>query len=119
MLNDGATWLAETLAENASQTVTYRRGSSSASVSAVIGRIDLGFSPVVSGVAVQRDQLDFIIRVADLELGGSAVEPQLNDTIDYGGRRYAVLRPDDQTPAFERDLDGLTFRIHTKYKADV
>jgi hypothetical protein len=116
ILRDGMTWLASSLASGASQSVTYRRGSATGSVSAVVGRLDIGLSSPYGGVSLQSDDLDFIVRVADLS---AFTEPRVADRIDYNGRRYTVAKPDDQTPHFRRDEDGLTFRIHTKYSGAI
>lgn len=117
LLRAGATWLAGALKNNASQSVTYRRGANSVTVLAIIGSLDNSISAAFGGVSLDRWGVDFMISVDDLEIDGEAIEPELNDQIDYGGATYFVARPDSSQPWFYSDLDGLTYRIHTKFKS--
>ena len=110
LLRAGTTWLSGVQAAGCSQSVTYRRGSTTSTINAVVGRFGMDFTSPQGGVSLAREDLDFIIRVADL-----GFEPAAGNVITLDSRLYKVSRPDDTTPCFSRDEDGLTYRIHTKF----
>lgn len=116
LLNVGAGWLADALDDNASQSIVYRRGSQSLTLTALIGYQNIAAGAAFGGVIFERDNLDFIVKVSKLKIAGVEVEPDVNDEIDFGGTTYRVSRPDQSSPCFYGDVDGLTYRIHAKVK---
>ena len=110
-----------TVRATAGASITYTRGSNSASVVAVPGSSDFS---VVSGdlVAETIKSPDFLINAAELSVamiaGGesSFTEPLRGDlVVDDDGRTFVVM-PDKSVPAWEYgDRDGRKwFRVHTK-----
>lgn len=66
------------------------------------------------------ESVDFLIEVANLEIDGSPVKPELSDRIsrEIGSTKYTykVLPMGDEIPLFEYVDDGAktVYRIHTK-----
>lgn len=89
LLERGLDWLSLKLQTQASRTVIYRRGSASVSVAATLGRTRVDLQDA-EGVTVRSYVRDFLIRAADLVLGGQPVIPQPGDRIDepVGQRTY-------------------------------
>jgi len=118
LLAKGSQFLSDTLANKASRTVTYRRGSKSASVVAVIGgaesqEIDEG------GIVSRRRFRDYIVRVVDAP--GWLTEPMDGDYIDDtssdgDGLRYEVRPPSGLSEPSWRHTDQHrnAWRIHTQ-----
>jgi hypothetical protein len=117
MLQTGSDWLSGVLKTHAAQSVSYRRGSSSVTLSATLGR-SLFQAATDSGMITETQADDFIIEAADLVLDEAAVEPKEGDEITRtsGGKTlvYRVL-PFGTEPAWRfTDSYRNAYRIHTK-----
>lgn len=109
------TGLATALQGTFGQAVTYRRGSSSVSVTATIGattfriETEFGFERVVTR--------DYLIKTADLVIGGTAIEPARGDEIDEvrGTTTYThrVVSINDEPEFTYSDSARTIMRIHT------
>lgn len=114
LLQTGAAWLQGQLKEHASRTVTYRRGGQSVTLAATLGQSVL---KLTDGVAawVERTERDYLIAVADLVLGGTAVKPARGDRIEDStdGRIYEVMSPKGEAP-FRDDSRRVWWRVRTK-----
>ncbi len=117
MLAAGAAWLTSQLNAAASTTITYRRGSDEAEVTATIGRSDFEATGQ-SGVIENWESRDFLIPTDDLPFG----EPLRGDTIveSAGGLEveYEVAAPRG-VPVFRYgDAFRSIVRVHTKQSSD-
>lgn len=111
LLKTGSDWLAGVFKTSASRSVVYSRGTTSATVSATIGRStwELETSP---GIIVRYESRDFLIQTADLVAFG---EPQRNDKITEDSAVYEVMGPGASQPYFRySDQYFKVLRIHTK-----
>ena len=116
-----ATYLARMRAAHASETVTYRRGALS---------VELSASPVPDtyeairegGATVQAQRMDWIIPAASLILGGSLVEPQEGDLIEWAiGETTETyeLQPVDSEEAVARlDAAKTQWIAHSRLTAE-
>ena len=121
MLADAAEWLTDQLAENFSQTVSLKRGSTAATsgVAAtkcpVNGEVDLQFG------ILRFNRCDWIIKASAYLIGAVAVEPQKNDLItESGGDIWQVVAPsggEDSHRPFDPQTNS--WRLHTKRVTDV
>ena len=112
MLAAAATFLVDELSDHVSQTVTYRRGGQTVSLTATKCPIR---SQSDEQVNEDFEPCDWIVKASLIVLGGEAVEPRKKDVIvEANGQRWRVL-PLDNEPEF-RPLDPqrTAFRIHTK-----
>lgn len=115
LMQSAATWLAGKLKNNASQSVTYMRGSQQigtalkATYGQTIHEQDSQFG------ILRWESKDFIFTAADLTLGGDVIEPQRGDKItDHLGNVFQVLG-DNGEPCFRyADPYRTTIRVHTK-----
>lgn len=111
---------ASQLIAHQSQTVTYRRGSWSVSISAALGSQLLRLNDRLGNVKVERTDRDFIFKIADLVLHDDQVEPKRGDTIELtqGGvvREYEVMSPEGEPAWRYQDPHRTLVRVHTKYK---
>lgn len=91
--------------------VTYTRGATSITVSAVLGRVAY-LSTADGGVRVEVGDRDYLIRTADLTFG----EPWVGDRITAAdGKVFEVQTPDNGEPAWRySDPDETEYRIHVK-----
>jgi len=117
MIADAVTWLAGVQKQYASQSVTYSRGASSVTVSAVIGQtaFELEDATLTSRTYHSRD---FIILAADLVLSSTTITPargdKIREVVGSVTHVYEVLQLPG-VPAFEpSDQSGTRYRIHTK-----
>lgn len=123
LLKTGAQWLADQQAAHAAHNVMYKRGAQSATLVAMAGRSEWEL-PDAGGPVMRAETRDFVIRVADLRLDGSAVTPQRGDLIDepIGSVTvtFEVIAPGgmDEPPWRFTDEYGYAFRIHTKRIAE-
>lgn len=113
MLQTGAGWLIDQLAEHASNTVSYRRGGQSVSLAAtkcpVRSETDEEFGILLIG------ECDWIIKASVLILGGATVEPQKNDLIvESDGQEWQVLGGSGEDVFRPLEPHRQAFRIHTK-----
>lgn len=116
MMADAATWLTGQLVDNLSQTVTYRRGSLSVSLTATKCTVRAESTPEGN---VDFHGCDWLIKAALLILGGATVEPNKNDVIEESdGEKWQVL-PLAGEPEFRySDQFRTCYRIHTKRTAE-
>lgn len=106
--------LAGKLKSKAGESVTYTRGGSSASVTAIIGfrssreeqQGDARFIPA-------GEPMDFLIDPADLIIAGSTVKPARGDLITWEGRTYDVQPWDNEPESRASDPFEHLTRIHT------
>lgn len=69
--------------------ITYRRGGSTVSLKAVVGRTNHEtYGP--EGELLSSRSTDWVFRTADLRLAGSPTLPQVGDEIVANGRTYLV-----------------------------
>jgi hypothetical protein len=117
LLDRAAGWLADQLRSFASRSVTYARGSSVVTVSAVIGRtvfrIDKGY-----GLSERIEARDYLVNSTDLVLDTTVTLPKAGDRIveTAGGKvyTYAVLAPGGEPCWRMSDPYRKVLRIHTK-----
>ena len=118
LLRDGQAWLADQLNEHVAANIVYRRGGEEVAVRATIGRTLLKLEDVHGGVRMVWTDRDFLVRAADLALGGSPAQPQRGDQIrEIVGVEtlvYEVLAPGDEPPWRWADPHRQMLRIHTK-----
>jgi hypothetical protein len=118
LLRSGQAWLADQLREHVATEVTYRRGADEATVRATIGRTLLKLDDGMGGVRMEWTDRDYLIRAADLVLGGNQAQPQRGDQIrEVVGAEtlvYEVLAPGDEPPWRWADPHRQMLRIHTK-----
>ena len=118
MLEQGAAWLAEQQMRHASRTVTYVRDEDRVELSAVLGRTVFEQTDAY-GTVHRTESRDFLVRAADLELGGQRVLPRAGDRLreSDGGRVfvYEVMAPGDEPPYRYSDGYRAMLRIHTKH----
>lgn len=112
LIADAVAWVADTLADKAAVTVTYRRGQDSASVPAVLGQTQWAFVGP-DGAEVEMATRDYIIRVSDLVLAGQPVSPQRGDVIDEAGETFEVSAPVSEPVWRWNDAYRNAYRIHT------
>lgn len=98
--------------------VTYRRGSDTVSISAVVGDTRIELAEQYAGTTVIGRVRDYIVQASDLVLGGSTTEPQIGDQIDEtrGSATYTfeVMSAGADAPYRPSDRHGKSWRIHTK-----
>lgn len=118
VLRNGQAWLADQLHEHGATEVTYRRGAEEAQVRATIGRTLLKLDDGYGGVRMVWTDRDYLIRAADLVLGGIPAQPlrgdQIRETVGAQTLVYEVLAPGDEPPWRWADPHRQMLRIHTK-----
>ncbi len=121
LLESAQAWLADQLHEHVAKQVTYRRGIEEATIRATIGRTLLKLDDGYGGVRMVWTDRDYLIRVADLVLGGNRAEPQRGDKVqEIVGTQtleYEVLAPGQEPPWRWADPHRQMYRIHTKHIA--
>ncbi len=121
LLQAGQAWLADQLRAHVAKEVTYRRGADEITVRATIGRTLLKLDDGYGGVRMVWTDRDYLIRAADLVLGGNPIQPQRGDQIlealGTQSHIYEVLAPGDEPPWRWADPHRQMLRIHTKYVA--
>lgn len=111
LLQTGAEWLAQQRDASMSETVTYQRGATSASVLATPGRTVTEQSND-EGVIRELRVFDWLITASRL---AAFVEPKAGDTIERAsGERFLVAAEGSEPPFRWCDGQRVTFRIHTK-----
>jgi hypothetical protein len=118
LLQQGAVWLEGMRHKHASRPVMYLRGAQSVALNATVGRSV--FQVVAAdGMVEQVERRDYLIRAADLVLGGAVVLPQVGDrireTIGAKVEVYEVMGAGQEKHFRKSDPDGLTLRIHTAH----
>lgn len=112
--------LAKTLKSFAGETVTYRRGAGSVSLTSVVGRSGIQILDQ-SGSGYQETLVDFLFAIDDLVISSVAILPERFDTIERsieGGKTatYEVLT-DGSRAAYDVDPLRTQVRVHAKLKA--
>jgi hypothetical protein len=118
ILQQGAAWLEGMRHKHASRPVIYQRGAESVMLNATVGRSV--FQVVAAdGMVEQVERRDYLVRAADLVLGGAVVLPQAGDRIrETTGAKvevYEVMGAGQEKHFRKSDPDGLTLRIHTAH----
>ena len=118
LLQQGAAWLEGMRHKHASRPVMYQRGEQSVALNATVGR-SMFQVVTADGVVEQVERRDYLVRAADLVLGGAVVVPQVGDRIReaVGGKVqvYEVMGAGQEKHFRKSDPDGLTLRIHTAH----
>lgn len=122
MLRDGLAFLTQQLADNAAEDITYRRGSDSVQVRAVIGRKLLRIEDADGGIRVELTDVDACIPTDGFSFDGGAtrITPERGDlielTLPYDVQTFEVL-PLGREPAWRwSDPIGQTMvRVHAKH----
>lgn len=116
-LTEGNTFVAEQLAEHASETVTYRRGGSggqTVSLAATRGTSEFTRQRAEDLVAQPRI-LDFLFNAEDLVLAASQTEPRAGDEIITSAGTFELASPGGDEPAWRwSDPDKIRIRVHTR-----
>ena len=119
-LDRGSAWLQDQRVKFLSHMVVYQRGPDSVELSATVGRTTFERMDEYGGVH-QAESRDFLIRAADLRLGGISVLPKPGDLIrESAGAQtfiYEVLPQDqrgERPPWRYSDPYRRALRIHTK-----
>lgn len=109
----GVDWLQQQRSAHMSQTVTYSRGAQTAIVSATRGSSN--YEELDADGIVHRHQTrDYIVRTADMLLGGSPIKPQDGDRVLDGAQTYVVVSLNGDPPWRYTDAHRSGMRIHTK-----
>ncbi len=118
LLREGQAWLANQLHQHVAADVVYRRGAEEVAVRATIGRTLLQLDDGMGGVRMEWTDRDYLIRAADLALGGNQVQPQRGDqireTVEAQTLVYEVLAPGNEPPWRWADPHRQMYRIHAK-----
>ena len=117
VFNSAIEGMADSLKAVAGTAVTYYRGSSSVSVTAVVGTTDVILSDDY-GVQIDIQNRDYLITASELILDEALIEPQENDEIKETRNgvvyTYAVINIGGEGCFRTYDTNGYTLRIHTK-----
>jgi hypothetical protein len=117
ILQDGAAWLGSQLKAHAGVSVTYTRGTDSASITATatMQQYDVVDAEGFSTSVVSRD---YLVHAADLVLAGSLIVPragdQIAETIAGVACTFEVMPLGEKREFDPLDSDGLLLLIHTK-----
>jgi hypothetical protein len=118
LLQQGAAWLEGMRHKHASRPVTYQRGEQSIALAATVGR-SMFQVVAADGLVEQVERRDYLVRAADLVLGGAVVVPQVGDrireTVGDKVQVYEVMGAGQEKHFRPSDPDGLTLRIHTAH----
>lgn len=116
LLRSGLAWLSDQLHAHASRPITYRRGAQQVALQATLGRKDFEADTHEGRLYFRAN--DFLVRSADLVLGGQSTRPERGDRIDvdFDGSiaTFEVLAHDGIPPWEYSDPHQQTLRIHTK-----
>jgi len=111
MFDERDSLVADELLTHASSSVTYRRGPTSVTVSAVIGRTEFWGSDS-SSMHDRMEQRDFLIQASDLV--GTFTEPEEGDLITDAAGEWVVHVPDGVPRPWQySDAARSVMRIHT------
>ncbi len=118
LLEQGAAWLEAQRHAHMTRTVVYERSADSVELLATIGRTEFEQADEY-GVIHRIEARDFIVRAADLVLGGEAVLPKAGDRIREPegavAHVYEVMAPSGEPPWRYSDPYRMALRIHTKH----
>ena len=112
--------LISNLKTEAGETVTYRRGDGSVSLTSVVGRSSIQILDQ-SGSGYQETLVDFVFDIDDLVISSVAILPERFDTIERSiegdkTATYEVLT-DGSRAAYDIDPLRTQVRVHAKLKA--
>ena len=113
LLGEAAAWLERQRHEYLTTPVTYVRGADQVVLAATIGRTRFT-STDEYGRVLRHEARDFLVRAADLVLGGVAVLPRAGDQLLEGGKRYEVMAPAGEPEWGYADVNRQTLRVHTR-----
>jgi len=120
LLEQGAAFLDDRRHEHLTRTVTYERGVDSVDLAATVGRTVFEQADE-SGFIRKVESRDFLVRRADLVLGGSETLPKAGDRVrEAEGPQtqvYEVMAPGGEPPFRHSDPYRKVLRIHTKHVA--
>lgn len=111
MLRNGAAWLTRQIADNASDPITYSRGSVSLSIQATKGTTSFD-SEQADGSMIRFESIDYLIEAATLipTMG----LPQDGDLIHDRDHTYELLALNGAQPFRYSDRHRTILRVHTK-----
>jgi len=117
LLQNAAAWFAAKTASHAAATITYRRGATTATLTATVSQTVFRFTDPASGATVRYQSRDFLILAADLVDDFS--EPARGDEIDEvdqaGNTHTYRLLPINEEPVWRWNDNARTqYRVHTK-----
>lgn len=118
-IHEAMRWLRGQQEAHVAREVTYVRGADRVTITATLARTrtqQLDTTGMLRTVYVGRD---YLIRPADLVLGGQSSEPRKGDRIidvgDDGGEEVYEVQPTiSGEPVYEQDAYGTRWRVHTK-----
>ena len=117
MLAAGAAWLTSQLNAAAGSTVTYRRGSDEAEITATIGRSEFE-AQSESGVIENWESRDYLVPTSALPFGNPVRGDVIVETVEGLELEYEVAAPRG-VPVFRfADAFRSMVRIHTKQTTD-
>lgn len=118
MLQKGAQWLSGKRHAHMTIAVVYRRGTESTELLATIGKTEWDQADEF-GIVRRFESRDFLVRSADLILGGVTVQPEAGDQVVEtalgGSLVYEVMAPGGAPPWRYSDTYRSTIRVHTKH----
>lgn len=115
MLDRGNGWLAAKLIQHTSREVVYRRGAQTVTVRAVVGTTLLKMSDEYGGIRMEYTDRDYLIRSADLIIGGEVVTPDEGDIIEDARDGHYQLMTIPGEPSWRwSDPNHHMLRIHAK-----
>lgn len=114
ILKTGSQWLHSKRKAYESESGTYSRAASTATILFTKRKTDFQIVDGDSQIPVEGRLDDFVIHAADLIIGGSVVKPQRGDKITLGGIVYEVLNDSEGKCWRYEDQYNEELRIHTK-----
>ncbi len=108
LLEKGSRWLEQMRNDHCSSPVEYRRGETSATVSATSGKTDFELADEYGG-KIGSHVIDFLIMADELNL-----KPEVGDLIVANGQKYEVMNLGGEGCWRWSDPNLITLRIHTK-----
>lgn len=105
--------LADDLIEEIGETVAYRRGSTTLSLSAVVGASREATVDANGLMTVVRYR-DFLIRRDELTLGAPAVGDRIERTVAGVVETWEVCPTSDDRGFADSDREGIKYRVHCK-----
>jgi hypothetical protein len=109
-------WLFPKVQAAAGESVTYTRGATTLSLTAVVGRTIFSSTIETVGARIEFGERDYLILASDLSsLGTPALGDRITETVGGSTRVYEVLPPASGDPPWRWSDPGMTiFRIHVK-----
>jgi hypothetical protein len=116
LINGALEWLDGMRHKHATRPVTYIRGLDSITIQATVGR---SVFQVLSGEGATEtvERRDYIVRAADLRVGGAVTLPEVGDrvreTVGTQIQEYEVVETGQEPHYRKVDPDGTALRVHT------